>query len=130
MFPSPRPHRAGRGQNTRNFPPSPPAPRCREHLTAGANARQHHCKLTAYADPRDRLLGLDAEVPVDTGAYSVWPFTAVLEAVQTGGNLPGLYDFRALYASWKPFLDSSNNWFRVSEFSLDAFRYGNPIPGR
>jgi TRAP-type mannitol/chloroaromatic compound transport system substrate-binding protein len=39
-------------------------------------------------------------------------------------------DFRTLYASWKPFLDSSNNWFRVGEFTLDAYRYGNPIPGR
>ena len=67
----------------------------REHLVAGANARQHHYKLTAYADTRGRLLGLDAEVSVDTGAYSVWPFTAVLEAAQAGGNLPGPYDFRA-----------------------------------
>ena len=66
----------------------------REHLTAGANAREHHYKLTAYADERGRLLGLDAEVMVDTGAYSVWPFTACLEAAQAGGNLPGPYDFR------------------------------------
>ena len=34
----------------------------REHLVAGANARQHHYRLTAYADERGRLLGLDAEV--------------------------------------------------------------------
>jgi carbon-monoxide dehydrogenase large subunit len=67
----------------------------REHLVAGANARQHHYKLTAYADKRGKLLGLDAEISVDTGAYSVWPFTAVLEAAQAGGNLPGPYDFRA-----------------------------------
>lgn len=67
----------------------------REHLTAGANARQHHYKVTAYADNNGRLLGLDAEVMVDAGAYSVWPFTACLEAAQAGGNLPGPYDFRA-----------------------------------
>jgi carbon-monoxide dehydrogenase large subunit len=67
----------------------------REHLVAGANARQHDYRLTAYADRRGRLLGLDAEVMVDTGAYSVWPFTACLEAAQAGGNLPGPYDFRA-----------------------------------
>jgi carbon-monoxide dehydrogenase large subunit len=66
----------------------------REHLTAGANAREHHYKVTAYADARGRLLGLDAEVMVDTGAYSVWPFTACLEAAQAGGNLPGPYDIR------------------------------------
>ena len=66
----------------------------REHLTAGANAREHFYRVTAYADPRGRLLGLDAEVRVDTGAYSVWPFTACLEPAQAGGNLPGPYDFR------------------------------------
>lgn len=63
----------------------------REHLTAGANTRQHAYKIKAYADTRGRLLGLDAEVMVDVGAYSVWPFTACLEAAQAGGNLPGPY---------------------------------------
>lgn len=70
----------------------------REHLVAGANAREHDYRITAYADARGRLLGLDAEIEVDTGAYSVWPFTAVLEAAQAGGNLPGPYDFRAYRA--------------------------------
>ena len=65
----------------------------REHLTAGANTRQHHYRLTAFADARGRLLGIDAEVTVDVGAYSVWPFTACLEAAQAGGNLPGPYAF-------------------------------------
>jgi len=63
----------------------------REHLTAGANAREHEYVITAYADERGRLLGLDAEVSVNVGAYSVWPFTACLEAAQAGGNLPGPY---------------------------------------
>ncbi|MFP5512825.1 MAG: xanthine dehydrogenase family protein molybdopterin-binding subunit [Alphaproteobacteria bacterium] len=67
----------------------------REHLTAGANTRQHQYRVTAYADERGRLLGLDAEVMVDTGAYSVWPFTACLEPSQIAGNLPGPYDFQA-----------------------------------
>ena len=67
----------------------------REHLTAGANARQHEYKLKAYADKRGRLLGLDAEVAIDCGAYSVWPFSAGLEAAQAGGNLPGPYDLKA-----------------------------------
>ncbi|WP_431282847.1 xanthine dehydrogenase family protein molybdopterin-binding subunit [Humitalea sp. 24SJ18S-53] len=63
----------------------------REHLVAGANAREHHYTITAHTDARGKLLALDAEVEVDTGAYSVWPFTAVLEAAQAGGNLPGPY---------------------------------------
>lgn len=65
----------------------------REHLVAGANTRQHHYRITAYADKRGRLLGIDAEITVDVGAYSVWPFTACLEAAQAGGNLPGPYAF-------------------------------------
>ncbi|WP_323768798.1 xanthine dehydrogenase family protein molybdopterin-binding subunit [Marinovum sp.] len=67
----------------------------REHLTAGANTREHSYKVTAYADDSGRLLGLDADIWVDVGAYSVWPFTACLEAAQAGGNLPGPYDLPA-----------------------------------
>jgi aerobic carbon-monoxide dehydrogenase large subunit len=63
----------------------------REHLVAGANSRQHHYLITAYADEQGRLLALDAHITVDVGAYSVWPFTACLEAAQAGGNLPGPY---------------------------------------
>ncbi len=66
----------------------------REHLVAGANTRQHHYKLKAYADDRGRLLGIDVDITVDVGAYSVWPFTACLEAAQAGGNLPGPYDLK------------------------------------
>ena len=66
----------------------------REHLVAGANTRQHHYKIIAYADDRGTLLGIDADITVDVGAYSVWPFTACLEAAQAGGNLPGPYQLK------------------------------------
>ena len=66
----------------------------REHLIAGANSRQHHYELTAYADRHGRLLALDAQITIDGGAYSVWPFTVGLEPGQAIGNLPGPYDFR------------------------------------
>lgn len=66
----------------------------REHLTAGANARQHAYKLRAYADSTGRLLALDAEITIDGGAYSMWPYTVGLETGQATGNLPGPYDFR------------------------------------
>src|SRR5262245_8641625 len=65
----------------------------REHLVAGANSRQHHYRLTAYADARGRLKALDAEITIDGGAYSGWPFTVALEPGQAIGNLPGPYDF-------------------------------------
>ena len=67
----------------------------REHLTAGANTRQHHYRVTAYADADGRLLGVDAEITIDIGAYSVWPFTAGLEGAMAGGNLPGPYHLPA-----------------------------------
>ena len=66
----------------------------REHLVAGANSRQHHYNLTAYASKEGRLLALDAEIHIDGGAYSNWPFTIGLEPGQATGNLPGPYDFR------------------------------------
>ena len=39
----------------------------REHLLSGANTRQHHYDLTAYADSAGRLLALDAEIIIDGG---------------------------------------------------------------
>ena len=65
----------------------------RENLTAGADCREHHYVLTAYADENGRLLALDCEASVDAGAYSAYPFSACLEAGQIGSILPGLYDF-------------------------------------
>ncbi|RAI46054.1 xanthine dehydrogenase family protein molybdopterin-binding subunit [Rhodoplanes roseus] len=65
----------------------------RENLVAGADCREHHYRLTAYADSDGRLLGLDCEASVDCGAYSAYPFSACLEGGQIGSILPGLYDF-------------------------------------
>lgn len=65
----------------------------RENLTANADCREHHYVLTAYADANGRLLALDCEAMVDSGAYSAYPFSACLEAGQVGSILPGLYDF-------------------------------------
>ncbi len=64
----------------------------RESLT-NANCREHHYILTAYADTQGRLLALDCEATVDSGAYSAYPFSACLEAGQVASILPGLYDF-------------------------------------
>ncbi|HSW19719.1 MAG TPA: xanthine dehydrogenase family protein, partial [Ramlibacter sp.] len=67
----------------------------REHLTAGANCREHHYHITGYADGEGRLLGLKCEATVDSGAYSAYPFSACLEAAQVASILPGTYDFPA-----------------------------------
>jgi carbon-monoxide dehydrogenase large subunit len=65
----------------------------REHLTAGANCREHYYRITGYADRDGRLLGIDCEATVDSGAYSAYPFSACLEAAQVASILPGPYDF-------------------------------------
>jgi carbon-monoxide dehydrogenase large subunit len=67
----------------------------REHLSAGANCREHHYRITAYADRDGRLRGVDCEATVDSGAYSSYPFSACLEAAQVASILPGPYDFPA-----------------------------------
>lgn len=67
----------------------------REHLTASANCREHHYRITGYADRDGRLMGIDCEATVDSGAYSSYPFSACLEAAQVASILPGPYDFPA-----------------------------------
>ena len=66
---------------------------CREHLTANANCREHHYRITGYADRDGRLLALDCVANVDAGAYSVYPTSSALEAAQVASLLPGPYDF-------------------------------------
>jgi carbon-monoxide dehydrogenase large subunit len=66
---------------------------CREHLSASANCREHHYRITGYADGNGRLLGLDCVATVDAGAYSVYPTSSALEAAQVASLLPGPYDF-------------------------------------
>ncbi|WP_026304531.1 xanthine dehydrogenase family protein molybdopterin-binding subunit [Kaistia granuli] len=65
----------------------------REHLTAGANCREHHYIITGYADRDGKLRGIECEATVDSGAYSSYPFSACLEAAQVASILPGPYDF-------------------------------------
>ena len=66
---------------------------CREHLSASANCREHHYRITGYADRNGRLLALDCVATVDAGAYSVYPTSSALEAAQVASLLPGPYDF-------------------------------------
>ena len=63
----------------------------REQLTANANCREHDYEITVYANNDGRLLGIDCEATVDSGAYSSYPFSACLEAAQVSSILPGPY---------------------------------------
>jgi aerobic carbon-monoxide dehydrogenase large subunit len=63
----------------------------REQLSANANCREHHYDITVYADAKGKLLGIDCDATVDSGAYSSYPFSAGLEGAQVGSILPGPY---------------------------------------
>jgi carbon-monoxide dehydrogenase large subunit len=67
----------------------------REQLTANTNCREHHYDITMYADRRGKLLAIDCDATVDSGAYSSYPFSACLEAAQVGSILPGPYKMEA-----------------------------------
>jgi carbon-monoxide dehydrogenase large subunit len=66
-----------------------------EQLTANTNCREHDYDITLYAEKSGRLLAVDCDATVDSGAYSSYPFSACLEAAQVGSILPGPYKMDA-----------------------------------
>ncbi len=62
-----------------------------EQLSANANCREHHYAVTAWAAADGKLLGVEVDATVDSGAYSAYPFSACLEAAQIGSIFPGPY---------------------------------------
>ena len=66
-----------------------------EHFLASTHTRDHHYMVTAYADARGKILGFDAELHVDSGAYAMWPNGPFLETGMAARNLPGPYDIAA-----------------------------------
>ncbi len=67
----------------------------REHLTASAQAREHHYKMKLHADKNGKILGLEADVVVDAGAYSIWPWSSAMECNMVVGIMPGPYKMEA-----------------------------------
>jgi carbon-monoxide dehydrogenase large subunit len=65
-----------------------------EHFLASTHTRDHAYRVTAYADRRGRVLGIDVELIVDSGAYAMWPNGPFLETGMAARNLPGPYDIR------------------------------------
>ena len=63
----------------------------REHLIAAANAREHHYSVTLHADAEGNFIGVEADVVVDSGAYSVYPHSNILESTMAGRTLHGPY---------------------------------------
>ena len=66
-----------------------------EHLTAGANAREHVYRISLHAERDGRFIGLDAAMSVDAGAYSAYPHSNILESTMAARGLPGPYKFDA-----------------------------------
>ena len=64
-----------------------------EHLTADANCREHRYTISAYTDAAGKIQGVEFDVTVDAGAYSIWPWTSAVEAAQAAGILTSVYDF-------------------------------------
>jgi carbon-monoxide dehydrogenase large subunit len=63
-----------------------------EHLLTAVHTRDHHYRVTAYADKRGKVLGIDAELIVDAGAYAMWPNGPFLETGMAARNIVGPYD--------------------------------------
>src|SRR3954466_13424689 len=73
-----------------------------EHLLTAAHTRDHHYKLTAYADRTGKILGIDTEITVDAGAWGLWPQGPYQEANMAARALPGPYkiaNYRARYTT-------------------------------
>jgi carbon-monoxide dehydrogenase large subunit len=73
----------------------------REHLVASIHARDHVHTLEAYVSADGRLLGLQADISVDVGAYSTFPFTAAGDPGMAAKVMPGPYDFQAFEATFR-----------------------------
>jgi aerobic carbon-monoxide dehydrogenase large subunit len=65
-----------------------------EHLLTAIHCREHLYRITAYADRRGHILGLDCELIVDAGAYALWPNGPFLETGMAARNLPGPYNIK------------------------------------
>lgn len=65
-----------------------------EHLLASIHARDHAHLVEAHVDDTGRVHGIRLQVVVDSGAYSVYPWTAASDSGMVGKVFPGPYDFQ------------------------------------
>ena len=66
----------------------------REHFVAAHHSREHRHHVTGYFDDDGAILALEADIAVDMGAYSVFPWTATMDGGMAMGILPGPYRIR------------------------------------
>jgi aerobic carbon-monoxide dehydrogenase large subunit len=65
-----------------------------EHLIASIHARDHLHLVEAFVSASGRVLGLRAQLVVDAGAYSVFPWTAGSDSGMAAKVLLGPYDIQ------------------------------------
>jgi aerobic carbon-monoxide dehydrogenase large subunit len=65
-----------------------------ECMVASTQARDHHYRITAHAAADGTLLGVEADILVNSGAYSVHPWTATMDATMSAAMIPGPYHLR------------------------------------
>jgi carbon-monoxide dehydrogenase large subunit len=63
----------------------------KDALTASFLAREQRYDARAAFDADGRILGLDADIVCDMGAYSCYPFTAGIEPLMASAEMPGVY---------------------------------------
>ncbi|WP_314176627.1 xanthine dehydrogenase family protein molybdopterin-binding subunit [Streptomyces winkii] len=63
----------------------------KDALSASFLAREQHYDVRAAFDGDGRILGLDAAIVCDMGAYSCHPFTAGIEPLMASAEMPGVY---------------------------------------
>ena len=74
----------------------------REHFVAAHHSREHRHALTGHFDDAGTILALEADITVDMGAYSVFPWTATMDSGMAMGVLPGPYRIREYSATATP----------------------------
>ncbi len=69
-----------------------------ENLSASFHGHEQRHRVRAAFDGEGRILGLDAEIDCDVGAYSAYPFTCAVEPLMAATELPGIYKVPAYRA--------------------------------
>ena len=66
----------------------------REHLAASIHAREHVHRVKIAVTRDGTVLGIKADLLVDAGAYSVWPWTASMDVGMAANMILGPYRIR------------------------------------
>jgi len=65
-----------------------------EHLSCSNHSRDQRVRIRAGLTSEGRVLGLEAQVTSDVGAYGVHPMGPLLDLMTCSGLIPGPYDIR------------------------------------